>query len=98
VCSAIKRESDDLATVGQQIITVYDGENGKSNKAIRFDVSQDLANIPQVGTLFHESHAEGMYCMSVGNCEGIVKFNVCGVNTNITNDFDLAKPLTDPTF
>jgi hypothetical protein len=98
VCSAIKGGSDELATVGQQIITVYDGENGKFNKAIRFDVSQDLANIPQVGTLIPESHAEGLYCMSVGNCEGIVKFNVGGLNTNITNDFDLAKPLTDSTF
>ena len=98
VCSAIKGGSDERETLGQQVITVYDGENGKFNNAIRFDVSQDLANIPQVDTLYPESHAEGLYCMSVGNCEGIVKFNVGGQNTNITNDFDLAKPLTDSTF
>ncbi len=98
VCSAIKGGSDSADTDTQQVITVYDGENGKFDKAIRFDVSQDLSNIPQNNTLANEAHAEGLYCMSVGNCEGIVKFNTGAKATNIPNDFDLAKPSTDSTF
>jgi len=98
VCSAIKGASDDAATDQQLLITVYDGSQNNFGTAKVFDVSEDLAALPKGGLTIPEGHAQGLFCMSVGNCEGIVKFVTGGTASKIPSDYDMAKPFNVSTF
>ncbi len=102
ICSALQ-ESDDAAGLthsGEEpylgLINAYDGGGNSFSKAIQFDINTDLNGL--LPGFLPEGHAIGLTCMSVGNCEGIVKVDVGGKNGPLHDDYDLAKNISETYF
>ena len=91
-CYAITWPQDINLGYSDATITAYESANGNFTKSAEFDISAGIS------TLNREGFSTALHCMSVGNCEGLVRIDTGGSFGKRNRDLDLIKPIESATY
>lgn len=91
-CYAITWPQDINLGYSDAVITAYESANGSFTISAEFDISSDIPAPNRAG------FSTALHCMSVGNCEGLVRIDTGGSFGKRSRDLDLIKPIDSATY